>query len=203
MGVRRIYKFDTLKVLCMMLVVIAHTLNNSYGCKEQEMIRFFCLCYTMPLFTFISGYFSKPDSAFLSSFKRLLIPCIVFTLINNVVMLLVNPHYTFNWRIPGFAMWYLWALFVYRVTLPYLIKIPYIVSISFVVSWMVGFYPVIGVNYSLSRIFCFLPYFLLGYMVANKVSMSPIRQRLLNSNRHILGGGISSSDNDWMRVFDI
>ena len=31
----------------MLLVVVVHTLANSYGHIGQEMIRFFCLCYTM------------------------------------------------------------------------------------------------------------------------------------------------------------
>ena len=52
-----IYKFDNIKVFLMILVIIAHTLINSYGDKGMEYIRFICLCYTMPLFTFISGLF--------------------------------------------------------------------------------------------------------------------------------------------------
>lgn len=44
-----IYRFDNIKVFLMILVIIAHTLINSYGDKGMEYIRFFCLCYTMPL----------------------------------------------------------------------------------------------------------------------------------------------------------
>ena len=35
-------------------------------------------------------------------------------------------------------------------------------------SWFVGFIPFVGANYSLSRLCCFLPYFLLGYTIANE-----------------------------------
>lgn len=164
----RIYKFDSIKVWCMLLVVIVHTLNNSYGSVGQEMIRFFCLCYTMPMFTFISGYFSKPDSSFRKNVTSLLIPCILFTLVNDGVQLLVCPNYHFTLTTPGFAMWYLWALFVYRISLPYLAKIPYVVILSFVITWIVGFIPQINNTFSLSRIFCFLPYFLLGYKMAHE-----------------------------------
>ena len=58
---KRIEKFVFLKVWCMLLVVIVHTLINSYGDVGQELIRFFCLCYTMPMFAFISGWFSKEE----------------------------------------------------------------------------------------------------------------------------------------------
>jgi fucose 4-O-acetylase-like acetyltransferase len=71
---------------------------------------------------------------------------------------------------PGFAMWYLWALFVFRITLPYLIKIPHIIIVSFVISWVAGFYEGINNAFTLSRIICFLPYFLLGYAVRNSNS---------------------------------
>lgn len=117
----RIYKFDTLKVICMMMVVLAHTLTNSYGCKEHEMIRFLLLCFTMPLFMFISGYLSKPESSFPNSFRYLLVPFIVLTFVYDGIQYLVNPSYVFSWKTPGFAMWYLWTLFIYRVSLRYLI----------------------------------------------------------------------------------
>jgi fucose 4-O-acetylase-like acetyltransferase len=64
---------------------------------------------------------------------------------------------------PGFAMWYLWALFVFRTVLPYLLKIQHIIPISFVISWIAGFIDGIDSTFSLSRIICFLPYFLMGY----------------------------------------
>ena len=38
-----IYKFDNIKVFLMILVIIAHTLINSYGDKGMEYIRCICL----------------------------------------------------------------------------------------------------------------------------------------------------------------
>ena len=151
----------------MLLVVIVHTLTNSYGHVGQEMIRFFCLCYTMPMFTFISGYFSKPTTSFKKNVTSLLLPCLLFTLINDGIQLLVCPNYRISWTTPGFSMWYLWVLFIYRISLRYLLKIPYVIPLSFVLTWIVGLFPQINVHFSLSRVFCFLPYFLLGYKIAN------------------------------------
>lgn len=176
-----IYRFDNIKVFLMILVIIAHTLINSYGDKGMEYIRFFCLCYTMPLFTFISGYLSKREQHFKKNIIYLLLPCFVFTVINDLVEELVNLNYVFNWRQPGFAMWYLWVLFVFRVVLPYLIRVKYILLLSFILSWLVGFVPFVGTNYSLSRLCCFLPYFLLGYMVANDNFYS-LRYKMLIKN---------------------
>lgn len=174
MSYTRIYKFDNIKVWCMVLVVIAHTLINSYGCVMQEMIRFFCLCYTMPMFTFISGWFSKEYGPLKKNIHGLLLPCIMMTLVNDGIQLLVNPNYHFDLKTPGFAMWYLWALFVYRLSLPFLLKIPYVVIWSFLLSWIAGFIPQIDSTFSLSRIICFLPYFLLGYTMRKHKDFSQI-----------------------------
>jgi fucose 4-O-acetylase-like acetyltransferase len=170
----------------MLLVIVAHTLINSYDCVGQEMIRFFCLCYTMPLFTFISGYLSKPQTSFKKNVKHLLLPCIVISVVNNIVMLCVNPDYHITKQsllTPGFAMWYLWALFVFRTTLPYLLKIPHVILLSLVISWVVGFANGIGSLLSLSRIICFLPYFLIGYALKQSV----IKDKLLTLN-YLWGG---------------
>ena len=178
-----------------MLVVIVHTLNNSYGDTGQEMIRFFCLCYTMPMFTFISGYLSKPHSSFRKNVTSLLIPCIIFTLVNDIIQIIVNPNYHFSLLTPGFAMWYIWALFVYRISLPYLLKIPHILIISFIVSWIAGFVPQINSTFSLSRIICFLPYFILGYKVANDNTFKKAKDAVL-TNFHNRGGVLCSTCNN-------
>lgn len=96
-----IYKFDNIKVFLMILVIIAHTLINSYGDKGMEYIRFICLCYTMPLFTFISGYLSKKEQSLKKNCIRLLLPCIIFTIINDLVQEWVNPNYIFSWKTTG------------------------------------------------------------------------------------------------------
>lgn len=185
----------------MLLVVIVHTLINSYGNVGQEMIRFFCLCYTMPLFTFISGWFSKESSPLGQNVRLLLVPCLLFTVINDLVMTWVNPVYRVSFVsfiTPGFAMWYLWALFLYRISLRYLVRIPYIVLISFLLSWIVGFIPQIGSTMSLSRIFCFLPYFLLGYKLKNDNKYKTLSLRLMQTN--VNGGALALIFTFWMLV---
>lgn len=95
---KRIEKFDFLKVYCMLLVVIVHTLINSYGDVGQELIRFFCLCYTMRMFAFISGWFSKGELNFRKNIKQLLVPCIVMTILNDGIMYALNPQYHLNFK---------------------------------------------------------------------------------------------------------
>lgn len=175
--------FDNMKLFLMLFVIIAHTLNNSYGHYSMELIRFYCLCFTMPLFTFISGFLSKPEIALKKDIKHLLLPCLLFTIINDLISWAVIPDYTFTWKRPGFAMWYLWVLFIYRISLPWLIRIPMILPISFVLSWLAGFMPWLDADFQLHRIICFLPWFLLGYYSKKSDFIS---NKLINVN---IGGG--------------
>lgn len=66
---KRIYNLDNVKVILMLLVIIGHTLLNSYGDDSIEYIRFICRCFTMPLFTFISGYLTEKRTSVLEECK--------------------------------------------------------------------------------------------------------------------------------------
>lgn len=101
---KRIYNLDNVKVILMLLVIIGHTLLNSYGDDSIEYIRFICRCFTMPLFTFISGYLTKKEQAFWKNVKYLLYPCLLFTVVNDILQILVTPNYVFSWKQPGFVV---------------------------------------------------------------------------------------------------
>ena len=81
---QRIYLLDNIKVYLMLLVIVAHTLIASYGHNDKLIawIWFFCLSYTMPLFTFISGFLSRPAWKLKKNVRHLLIPFMVFSVVN-------------------------------------------------------------------------------------------------------------------------
>lgn len=87
-----------------------------------------------------------------------------------------NDSFTFRWASPGFAMWFLLVLFIYNILFPVLIKIKYIFPISVVVSLLIGFIPTGGI---VSRIFCFFPFYLLGYYVNNSKELETIKRNIL------------------------
>ena len=79
----RIYLWDNLKVLLMMLVVMTHSVNI-YQLEGYEWIQYlwvFIMTFTMPLFMIISGFWYKPRSASYS-FQHFLFPCLLFSAIN-------------------------------------------------------------------------------------------------------------------------
>lgn len=65
----------------------------------------------------------------------------------------------------GYAMWYLWALFVYYLITPWMLKKINLISLlvaSFIIALLAGIAPFINSILQLSRIICFYPFFLLG-----------------------------------------
>lgn len=106
-------------------------------------------------------------------------PFLVFDIAYLFYEPIFNTSFTMDWTSPGFAMWFLLVLFIYRMIFPFLIKIRYILAISIIAALVVGFIPFIGKEFGLSRMFCFLPFYLLGYYVKNDKKFELVRQKIL------------------------
>ncbi|MBR6993527.1 MAG: acyltransferase family protein [Methanobrevibacter sp.] len=158
----RIHRFDNLKGLAIILVVIGHLiyLKNT---KEINLIRNFIYIIHLPVFFFVSGYFSKIEEGQpIKSFKRLMIPfilfCIIYWLFQKYV-LLGNPKTLFIY--PGYGLWFLISLFFMKMLLPIMDKLRYPVLTSFIIAICIGF---INCNFlGISRTFVYLPIFLIGF----------------------------------------
>lgn len=76
----RIYVFDNVKVWLMIMVVLGHTVISHYGSSNIGIayIWFFRGIYTMPLFFFISGYFTKPGGGKMDKLLRCVLLPFIF-----------------------------------------------------------------------------------------------------------------------------
>ena len=118
----------------------------------------------MPLFFFISGYFSKNvDKSYRTAFETLIVPAIPFEIAYYVLHVATKADNTQAFLTPIFAYWFLFALFGCKIMLPYLIKIRWVVPITFIIALAAGFNPHINEYMTLSRLLCMLPFFMIGY----------------------------------------
>lgn len=156
--------FDNIKGILIFLVVFGHSLELL---KDKyilaNIIYAYIYMFHMPSFIFISGYFSKnlkksQDSAF----EKFLLPFLLITIPWNVVGFLMGVS-NYSFFTPAWAMWYLFSMFLWKLTLPYLIKIKGIFKISLLLGITAGMFMEFNSFMSLSRTFTFLPYFLAGY----------------------------------------
>lgn len=166
----RDYFLDNLKVILIFLVVFGHVIefyiNESVFLKS---LYIFIYLFHMPVFVFVSGYFSKNEKGVRrGAFKNLLIPYIVFDIIWYTTACLVTRENIFSFIYPGWTLWYLISLFFWRISLKYLLRIKGIIPISIVAGLLIGFLDKgLGVL-AFSRTIVFLPFFLMGYLFKGK-----------------------------------
>lgn len=155
---QRNYKLDNIKAILIFLVVFAHLLEfNLVGINK--IIYMIVYSFHMPLFVYISGYFSKNLRK--KDINRILLPFIFAELIFLAISLFKFFMFGVTIRI-YWITWYLFALFIWKIVRPLFVKMKkywlLVVFVSIVVSLLIGF-----LNLGrIVRIITFLPFFLLG-----------------------------------------
>ncbi len=125
-------------------------------------IYVFIYLFHMPVFVFVSGYFSKNvDKSRSKAFRNFFVPYLIF----NTIWGLVSLPYVGSFSIltPGWSLWYLMSMFFWRISLKDIVRVRYILPISFVIGTIVGLSSEFDNVLSLSRTLFFLPFFLAGY----------------------------------------
>lgn len=158
---------DFLKYFLIWMVVLGHFINL-YQRSAGPIGGLYNCIYTfhMPLFVFISGYFSKRMNTYRrKNLDTLLYPFIIFQILNIVYTLIVpiEPLKN-NFFYPYHQNWYLIALFWWRLFSPYkqFFKDYVVISFSVLISLGVGFFPEWSGFLGLYKTAYFLPFFVLG-----------------------------------------
>lgn len=167
---QRVYKFDNIKFLVIILVVIGHVIE-SYVNKSDMFKSLFLFIYTfhMPLFIFISGLFQKQ----FSDTNKLRINKVAYFVALGFLLKFVNTlckyvrfkEIKINFLSSSSIEWFMFVLAMYIVTVYILRKVhpALTISISLVAACVGGYFHFINDFLFLSRYFVFLPIYLLGY----------------------------------------
>ncbi|MGM9567330.1 MAG: acyltransferase family protein [Clostridia bacterium] len=164
----RDYLYDNIKGILIILVVLCHFLGYAM-IKSDTVVRSFIIFiyyFHMPLFIFISGYFSKnPDRARDTAFRNLFMVYIVAQVFWIIFKYLTNgsTHYIEHFLDPGYAIWYIVSLFFWRLFLKDLLKIRYILVLSFIAAPLIMFLSNAEMTLAINKTIGFLFFFLLGY----------------------------------------
>ena len=161
------YLVDNIKIILIFLVVFNHIIAFQLV-KADQTVRFIWYGITifhMPAFIFISGYLSKKPQDVLKNVKNLLIPYILgYTLTWASQIWLGNKMDYELLRPSGTVMWYVLALFAYRLTIEAFGKIRFIVPLSIIFALWAGTRMEFSTFLSASRIVVFFPFFVAGYL---------------------------------------
>lgn len=161
----RQYQLDNMKGILIFLVVLGHSLELFR--KESmiaETLYIFIYMFHMPVFIFISGYFSKNiEKGRANAVKTFLIPYLFFNTVWNLIQLFSGVSSFFSFFTPAWALWYLFSMFLWKILLPDILKMKKIRGIAICVGLLSGFIAELGPFMSLSRTIVFFPFFLFGY----------------------------------------
>ena len=178
----RDYLFDNYKVLLIFLVVVGHFIGPSVSANTfLRLLKWVIVSFHMPAFIFISGYFSKRDLPFLTIFSKLAIPYIAYEIIYYFwYIFIVHKDTGLHILKPKFTLWYLLALFLWKVLTPYVKKIPGYLFWSILAGLLIGFSNMENNFLTIPRALVFYPYYLLGTIfdknTVNKLKTIPIKR---------------------------
>ena len=172
----RDFYLDNTKFFLIIMVIWSHVLSNLCGGRICHRVDSFLYFFHMPLFIFISGYFTKVNdpAGFWKSIGRLLETLIIFNTIHVIIRIALGKIVIGEddfWSIlfsPQWSLWYLlsliwWRIIVFVSTQKFHISPVKALVFSVVLGLAAGFLPV-GRELSLQRTFFFLPFFALGYV---------------------------------------
>ena len=164
----RVPFWDNARFACIVLVVLGHAVQRlTYDSDIALTLYLLVYAFHMPALAIISGYFSKSESPNRRQMARtvtdILLPYVIFeglwTLLKWIVEGSANPNITE----PSWTLWFLLALGIFRLVLPYLALLRWPLLWTVVISIGAGYLANIDSTLSLSRTLGLLPFLTLGW----------------------------------------
>jgi len=164
----RVPFWDNARFVCVALVVIGHGIQRLTANSDNALTLYLLIyAFHMPAFAIISGYFSKSGSPSVRQMRKvitdILLPYFIMETIWTVVQWLVEGKTAFNPTTPSWTLWFLLALGIFRLVLPYLALVKWPLFWAVVFSVGVGYLNNVDSTFSLSRAIGILPFFVLGW----------------------------------------
>lgn len=160
---QRDHYLDNVKFVLIALVVIGHVLEPLYSTSESAKALYnFIYFFHIPLFVFITGYFSKKSGKLAPYLVLYIISETLYTLLDYYLNGRANLKFTFF--LPYWVTWYLLAVVLWKIALPYFTKLRFPILFAGCIAVLAG-YASSELGYTLSalRALNFFPFFLAGY----------------------------------------
>lgn len=165
----RLNKYDNLKGLAIILVVLGHIIPRFDDFAVYANIYNFIYIFHMPVFFFVAGYFSNiAKNSDIKSFKSLMVPFFLFSIFWYIFDYLIRGNVSeVPFIFPPSVLWFLLALFFMKLFLPIFVKIKHVFWILLGLALLIGILDIPNNILAFSRFLCFTPVFLVGYYYKN------------------------------------
>lgn len=175
---QRNHKIDNLKGVLIFLVVLGHGLELvRQDIWAARLLYVFIYQFHMPVFVFLSGCTSKNlEKGRRNAVENFLVPFLALNIAWNVLHFMVTGLYggleslekmvDHPWHsllTPAWTLWYILALFIWKILLPDLCRVKHVVFFSLCAGVFAGLFYEFNNFLALSRVIKLMPFFLFGY----------------------------------------
>jgi fucose 4-O-acetylase-like acetyltransferase len=169
--------FDNAKMLLVLLVVVGHSWTLVADTTFNDRLYDWLYLWHIPAFVMVTGYLSRRFSYTRANLRRLVttvvLPYLVFEGLLAIFRVKVGGETLERlWLNPHWPMWYLSALFFWRLGTPLLRRLPHPLLTALGISLVGG---VLAVEtFDINRVMGLLPFFALG-LLAEKRHLDALR----------------------------
>ncbi len=159
-------RIDALKGILILLVVLGHCIGHDTSSRVNMTGYNYIYLFHMPLFVFMSGYFTRMESG--KFWNRVLSFVCIYLFWQMVKSLYLGRSLIYMIALPTPMMWYLLSLTIWCVLYWFTQKNNHkiapmaIIAVSISIALIVGFIPRVGSPFALSRTLVFAPFFFMG-----------------------------------------
>ncbi|MCY9787887.1 acyltransferase family protein [Nocardiopsis sp. EMB25] len=160
-------RLDNAKFILVALVVVGHAVQPLTDYAPAGALYYWIYFFHMPAFILISGYLSRNFDASSNRVEKLVlslaIPYLIFWTVHQAIYAVERGGLPESMSVlkPTWTLWFLVALFLWRLSVPVWQRLRWPVAIAVVISVFAATAD-LGTTLSLGRVLSFLPFFVLG-----------------------------------------
>lgn len=159
---------DNARLVAAVLIVIMHFSADLKPHSDSVSLLYYATWpMRVPLYVLVAGYFSSDvplkGKRAIALLRNVLFVYIIFHVLSSLQAGLTTGWWSFDVARPTFALWFLLALFFWRLTLPLLANLRFLLPVAFIVSIIAGFFPSAGHDFTASRALALWPIFIIGW----------------------------------------
>jgi len=167
-GKRRVPLWDNARWIAVTLVVVGHGILPLIAEDDAAYsVYLFIYSFHVAVFVVVSGYFTKSGPPNARALRVILtdvvFPYLIFETIWTVIRWLTTGSFSLDYTTASWTLWFLLALAMWRIALPYLVLLRYPLLIAIVISIGAGYTEAIDSTLALTRTFGMLPFFVFGW----------------------------------------
>ena len=160
---------DNARAVLIVMVVVGHLLRM-LSSTSSDVLDLWIYSFHMPAFVAISGHLSRSFANKPRQLGRvlssLLVPYLIFQSIHAVLPVIIDDaEFDYHLWEPYWTLWFLLALFIWRLLTPLLRSLRYPLAFAVVISLVAPLLPDLDKTLSWGRVLSFLPFFVLGLVV--------------------------------------